>query len=249
MASYAAKILAANTHSQPSERHIMSHNQSIRRPALQCEQLEDRFAPSAASYVTSLYQNVLGRAPDAGGLAFYVKEINGGLNNQAVATQIWDSPEHRGDEVDSYYETFLHRSADASGRAHWVNLFLNGTLNEQGVELGFLDSPEYVAAHGTPAAFISGLFLDILARSPTTVEQVFWEGALQRFDGLTVAADILTSTESYTDIISSDYRKYLNRGPDPNGLGFWLAKLQTGQGTVESVAEGILGSGEAAALH
>src|SRR5260370_24665051 len=103
----------------------MVPKQSTSQTVLRCEPLEDRLAHAAAGYVTSLYQNLLNRAPDASGLTFYVNEINGGLNNQAVAQQIWPSPEHRGLEVDSYYQTYLHRSADADGRAYWVNLMLN----------------------------------------------------------------------------------------------------------------------------
>jgi hypothetical protein len=227
----------------------MHHNQSDRQSALQCEQLEDRLTPNATSYVTSLYLNLLNRAPDAAGLAFYVGEINNGLNNQAVATQIWDSPEHRGDEVDFFYQTFLHRSADAGGRAFWVNELLSGQMNEQGVELGFLFSPEFVATHSTPAAYITTVYIDVLGRLPSAAELVTWEDNLAVFGGKAVSASILTSTESYEDIITQDYVQFLGRTPDLNGLAFWLTKLQSNQGTVESVAEGILGSAEYAADH
>jgi len=35
---------------------------------------------------------------------------------------------------------------------------------------------------------------------------------------------------------------FLGRGPDASGLNHWVTQLQTGQGTLESVAEGFLGS-------
>jgi hypothetical protein len=45
-------------------------------------------------FVTSLYENVLGRAPDAGGLAFWVNEINtNAMSVQQVATAFVYSPE------------------------------------------------------------------------------------------------------------------------------------------------------------
>jgi hypothetical protein len=227
----------------------MLYDQCKRRNVLQCEQLEDRLTLDASSFVTSLYLNLLNRAPDAGGLAFYVGEINNGVSNQTVASQIWGSPEHRGIEVDFFYQTLLHRSADAGGRAFWVNELLSGAQNEQGVIIGFLFSPEFVAAHSTPAAYVSTLYIDILGRLPSAAELVTWENDLQLFGGRTVSAAILTSTESYVDIISKDYVQFLSRTPDLNGLAFWLSRLQTNQGTIESVAEGILGSAEYAADH
>jgi hypothetical protein len=217
--------------------------------SLRCEQLEDRLALDATSYVSSLYVNLLHRQPDSAGLAFYVGEINSGTSNLAVAQQIWGSPEHRGVQVDSYYKTFLHRAADASGRAYWVNQLVSGILNEQGVEIGFLYSPEFVAGHSTPAAYVSGLYLTILNRAPTTTEQSFWQSALQLYGAPAVAAGILTSGESYTDIINNYYQQYLNRRADPAGLDHWLSGLQSNQQTVESVGEGILGSAEYAVKH
>jgi hypothetical protein len=228
---------------------IMSLTPSIHRTVLQCEQLEDRLALDGTSYVKSLYQNLLNRSADSSGLAFYVNELNNGFTNIQVAQQIWGSPEHRGVEVDSYYQLFLGRSADANGRAFWVNQMVSGAMNELQVEVQFTLSGEFMAAHNNPTAYINALYLDFLGRTPSLNEQSFWQGALQTFGAGTVSASIVTSTESFTDIIGKDYVKYLNRFVDLNGLANWLSQLQTGQGTVESVAEGIIGSAEYASHH
>ena len=47
----------------------MSSADQRRSSTLSVEKLEDRLVPDATSFVTSLYQNLLNRAPDAGGLA------------------------------------------------------------------------------------------------------------------------------------------------------------------------------------
>jgi hypothetical protein len=223
--------------------------QSVCRTVLQCEQLEDRLVLNANSFVTSLYTNLLNRSPDSSGLAFWVQQIQNGMANHDVAKQFWDSPEHRGIQVDSFYQTFLHRSADAGGRAHWINELLSGDLNELQAAADFLTSVEYVAAHNTPTAFVTGLYLDVLGRLPGAADQVFWQNELALFGGPAVTAAILTSGEAYTDILANDYLKYLKRSPDANGLDHYLSQLDTGQGTVESVAEDILGSVEYAAIH
>jgi hypothetical protein len=227
----------------------MDHKQSSRRTLLQCERLEDRLVPDATSYVKSLYVNLLNRTADTGGLNHFVSEIQSGVSNQQVALEIWRSPEHRGIQVDSFYQLFLGRAADATGRAFWVNQLLSGTLSELGVAANFLTSAEYLATHNTPTAYITGLYLDILGREASASEQAFWQNALLNFGDAAVTAGILTSGEAYTDIITNDYVKYLNRTPDANGLGHFLSQLDTGVGTVESVAESILGSTEYANTH
>src|SRR5260221_683582 len=100
------------------------------RSRLNVEQLEDRLALDATSFVTGLYNNLLNRAPDTAGLNFWVARINGGETNHDVAQDIWRSAEHRGIEVDAFYANLLHRTADAGGRAVWVNQLLTGRMNE-----------------------------------------------------------------------------------------------------------------------
>jgi hypothetical protein len=227
----------------------MSDNQ-MRRTRLECEQLEDRQLLDATTFVTAVYNNLLGRAPDTGGLNFWVSVIqNNGFTNQQVATDIWRSTEHRQDEVLSYYNNFLHRTADAGGLAFWTSVLVNGQLNEQGVETAFLTSNEYVNAHPTPETFIQGLYLNILARFPGANETAFWVNALSTNTAVAVTGSILTSTESFTDIIDRYYTTYLLRTVDASGLDNWLTQLQTGRGTLESVSEGIIGSAEYANVH
>jgi hypothetical protein len=225
----------------------MAKTQSPRRPGLYCEPLEDRLTPDATSYVTSLYTNVLNRAPDADGLAFYVQEIQNGMTNLRVAQQIWGSPEHRGLQVDSFYQMFLHRAADADGRAFWVNQLMSG-VGERTVAAEFLSSAEYLNAHNTPDAYVIGLYSNVLGRTPSLSELAFWDNALATFGSTVVATDIVFSNEAASDIVTSDYLKYLNRAPDANGLVFWVAQLQSG-GSPMTVATGILGSAEYAASH
>jgi hypothetical protein len=227
----------------------MSKSPVHAREKLNLERLEDRLVLDATSFVTGLYQNLLNRNPDPGGLAAWVAAINGGASNQQVATAIWQSPEHRADEVTGYYQTFLGRAPDSGGLGGWVSLMNNGTLNEQGVQIAFMTSQEFINNNPSPASYISALYLDLLNRAPGPGEEALWANVLAQQGDVFVASAIVTSTERYVDVITSYYQTYLNRAPDAPGEQAWLNDLLNGTGTVESVAEAILGSAEYAAKH
>jgi hypothetical protein len=65
------------------------------------------------------------------------------LRDSVLVTQgFWQSPEHRGRQVDQFYATLLHRQADPGGRASWVNALQTG-LSEADLMRSFLTSAEY----------------------------------------------------------------------------------------------------------
>ncbi|HEV7224766.1 MAG TPA: peptidylprolyl isomerase, partial [Pirellulales bacterium] len=78
------------------------------------------------AYIQAVYLDVLGHAADAAGLAAWQAAMEGGVSRAAVAQAIWGSLEHRGMEVDQYYQTFFGRQADAGGRAFWITEFSLG---------------------------------------------------------------------------------------------------------------------------
>jgi hypothetical protein len=47
------------------------------------------------AFVTALYENVLDRAPDPGGLAYWTAQLNGGLGRGAVTVAFTDAFEHQ----------------------------------------------------------------------------------------------------------------------------------------------------------
>ncbi|MFO0909057.1 MAG: MBG domain-containing protein [Isosphaeraceae bacterium] len=51
-------------------------------------------ARARAAFVTTLYQQILGRRPEASGLAFWTGRLAAGLSPQALASSIWRSREH-----------------------------------------------------------------------------------------------------------------------------------------------------------
>src|SRR5262249_45284792 len=89
---------------------------SLGGPQLQAEQ----------ALVTELYRDLLAREAEAQGLAAWIALLQAGGTRLQVVQGIWNSPEHRGLQVDQFYTTYLHRVADTEGRAAWVNALLGG---------------------------------------------------------------------------------------------------------------------------
>jgi hypothetical protein len=82
-------------------------------------------------FVTGLYQDVLGRSPDAAGLAAYTQALNGGLARSSVANLLVTSREAFANLVQTDYFTSLGRQADAAGTAGWVQAFEMGATDQQ----------------------------------------------------------------------------------------------------------------------
>jgi hypothetical protein len=110
----------------------------------------------AFSLIDHYYSNILKRAPDAGGKAFWQNEVTrmSGLGvsptetHIAMAGSFYISPEFlaRGltdDQfIQSLYLTFLSRSADQSGLDYWRGLFAAGVPRDM-VMYGFVFSAEF----------------------------------------------------------------------------------------------------------
>src|SRR5437867_11490690 len=75
------------------------------------EQLEERILMSVAPepYVTALYRDLLGRAPEPGGLAYWVGRLQEGAGSAAVVHDMMGSPEFCTRLVQEEYDAFFHR--------------------------------------------------------------------------------------------------------------------------------------------
>ncbi len=216
---------------------------------LHVEALEARLTPDATTYVEGLYQTVLQRAGSATEVAGWVtlmrtlQQQQDNSNNQgtlttqqldqqllvpngsiitAVAAAFWLSPEHRGLEVDNYYQHFLKRADSATERQEWVNVFVSGGVSEVQVEAAFLSSQEYQNLYPGDTAFVDALYQDVLGRAADPNGAAGWVqllesspngGSRNSVNRGNVALDILTSPEGETVTVTQDYQQLLNRAP------------------------------------
>ena len=196
-----------------------------------------------AAYVQSLYRAVLKRVGADSEVAAWVSELDSGTTRQAVAARFINSPEHREDQVYTYYEEFLHRAPDPTS-ADWINDLLSGVSEETVVE-GFLDSPEYQSAHQDPSLFVNDLYIDVLGRHGEAADLTAWQATLAAGTSPeAIVARFVNSTEAIDQLVDSFYTSYLHRQPEQGTSAPWFNMLKQPDGSASDVASGILASGE-----
>jgi uncharacterized protein (TIGR03118 family) len=206
--------------------------------------------PPAASdantaYINALYEDILGRAPDAAGLAYYQQQLASGASNASIAQSLWDSTEHRTDEVVEFYHEFLNRAPDAQGEQFWVNAFSSwGT--EQIEVVGFLTStPEFQNLHSGDTAFVDGLYEEVLQRPADAAGASTWISDLTNGETPTqVVMDFVFGQEASTALVDGFYADFLHRAPDSASLQMWVNDLDTRALTADQVAIQLLSSTE-----
>ncbi|HLY44315.1 MAG TPA: Ig-like domain-containing protein [Stellaceae bacterium] len=116
-------------------------------------------APSTADIVTAeltdLYQEVLNRNPDAGGLATYTAAIDAGTSLDSIRTTIAQSPEAQ-DDLNQLYLQIFGRNGDPGGLATYTAELIGGA-SLGSVELLLAQSPE-------AQSDINQIYQNVLAR-------------------------------------------------------------------------------------
>jgi Ca2+-binding RTX toxin-like protein len=135
-------------------------------------------------FVTLLYENVLKRAPDAGGLQGWTKALTGGTSRQDVVLGLSQSTEfikateispHAG-QIYRLYCATLARQPDAGGLQSWLDTLASGQKLES-VAAGFVNSGEFAATYGNSLSstqFITLLYQNVLGRAPDQAGLSSW---------------------------------------------------------------------------
>ena len=170
------------------------------------------------SLVSHYYEAILGRAPDAGGKAFWeseaarVQSLGSNVNETwfAMTAAFFFSSEYRAlgrndaGFVTDLYQTFFNRAPDAGGLSFWSGQLAQGVPREV-VLVSFMLSNEFVS-------FTAGIF-----------------------GGTAVRKEI--------DTVMDFYRGLLARLPDNDGFAYWVGQFRDAQckdaGAVYAQAEAI----------
>lgn len=96
-------------------------------------------------YVTALYNNVLGRSPDADGETFWVNQLNAGVSRFSVALQFAASGENFTDVVINDYELLLGRAPNSFELNTSASALAQGTLTDEGLIANIVATDEYFA--------------------------------------------------------------------------------------------------------
>jgi acid phosphatase len=204
---------------------------------------------SGQRYVTQVYQDLLGRSPDAGGLSYWSALIDAGQPRYPIALSLTSSTEYVGDAVQAQYSRYLRRPVDGTtssgGEGFWVGYIAHGATYEQLAE-SLIASDEYFnvrAAHDN-TLYVTTLYQDILGRAPDPAGLAYWVGILGAGGPRAPAsASILTSAEGYQDLVRTVFQTFLRHQPDSLGLAYWTGQLQSGLRDEDLIAS-IIGSDE-----
>ena len=98
-----------------------------------------------ASFILAMYQDVLGRNPDAVGASRWIQNLNNGMTRAQVISSFLSSDEFYLGYLDKFYLSMLHRAADQGGELAWLQSLKNGAATLESVAEGFLASAEYMA--------------------------------------------------------------------------------------------------------
>ena len=171
-------------------------------------------------FVTDLYNTFFNRAPDGGGLGFWVGQIQGGLPREVVLFSFMFSPEFATftqgifgntasrpevDVVMDFFRGILNRLPDTSSFQYWLGRMRAAQCAGAG--------PVYTEVDAISAAFIFNPEYNNRGRN---------------------------NTQFVTDM----YYSFLRRGGDAGGVNFWINQLNTSQMNINTVRTNFLNSGE-----
>lgn len=147
--------------------------------------------PSNSAFVTLLYDNVLHRAPDAGGYAYWMNKLTHGVTREQALIGFSESTENKvalmafsmdGNMGKDYrlYQAAFDRKPDVSGLDYWYHQLNSGMSLEQ-VASGFINSAEFKALYGnnpSNAELVTLLYDNVLHRAPDAGGFNFWMNEL-----------------------------------------------------------------------
>ena len=178
------------------------------------------------AFITTLYQGILGRAPDTAGLTNWINAINSGDTVAQIVNSFWNSPEHLANPIGNLttathdadtafvmrsYQDMLGRTGDISGIASWDQVLNSNSATPNQVAMDFWNSSEHQAklkAGTAPASTysisVTALYNELLGRSSDTSGLNVWvniqySGALtmnQMVQGFANSAEFVTKTSS-----------------------------------------------------
>lgn len=221
----------------------------------------DAHSPYADVY--SLYEGLLGRAPDAVGAQSWVAALKAGTSLHDIAQAFLNSSEYANHAsglndtayVAKLYNQVLSRTGDSAGVHGWTDVLAHGA-DRSSVANGFLDSSEFQSHYvgQSDNTYVEALYEHALGRQADAGGLQTWTNALSsRSLSRTDLDHVFTSSsefqvqnapQSNKAFVDDLYMHALGRAADAGGEQSWLHALSHGA-TRADVAVAIIESPEA----
>ena len=202
---------------------------------------------------TQLYQAVLGRAPDAGGLNSSVAMLASGASSTQLEAALLGSAEYYGNAggtnagfVMALYQTVLGRKADAPGAQNFEQE-LAGGVSRGTVAQQMLGSAEAVNPE------IQSIYETVLNRAVDSEGLAYFGGLLINGSSPQQLFLQLATSSEFAGAVNADvgqlfvtqvYHELLNRAPDPAALTLYAGEIDAGTATRLQIVEAIQSSTE-----
>jgi hypothetical protein len=189
-----------------------------------------------STVVTSTYEQVLSRAPDASGLGYWVTQMQAGLTGEQFAADLLSSSEYASLHGNSdlswvlgLYTDVLGRTADSAGLNYWLGQLQSGESRYQ-VALTIINSPEY------EGSVVANDYQTFLGRAASAADIAYWVNAFEQgASNEDVIAGFISSPEyfsgatkgqsSATAWVDSVFNDLYQTTPSASDLAYWVAQL------------------------
>lgn len=197
-------------------------------------------------WVSAAYQAILARTPSDAERNSIVSQLALPPNAAIVAAQLTHSDESYTNFIIGAYQKYLGRNPDAAGLNNWLTLMRSGQVSDERLEASFVGSTEYIANHGgAGAGWVTGMYVDLLGRSPSTAEVNGWVAVLNAGTPTTeVAYGFAASAEREAGRVRQNYLTYLGRSPSQAEVNSWVNEFVNHGLTNEGMSAGFVGSPE-----
>jgi hypothetical protein len=229
---------------------ITDPTNDVTTPRIQVNTALEAFIAPVEAFVTRLYQQVLSREPEPGGVEGWVQQIQQDGSVAPTVLAFFHSQEFLNRTTTDpqfltiLYRTSLDREPDPAGFTAFLTALQSGQFARDNLLDVFLDSQEFATlANFLPPLseledFVTNLYVRILGRGPDLAGRQAWVAPLQQScNTSTVLATIraflaspefLARNTTNTEFVALLYRVFLNRIPDSAGLTSWVALLNQG---------------------
>jgi len=190
-----------------------------------------------ATGIEQLYRDVLGRAPDAGGLDYWSRMFGPTIEPEEVATfKAAAAPElQTQSQIKDLYQKVLGRAPEAEGMDYWLNQFGPGALSQTELDTFNKAAQAELNPTGTNPpqpqyGGIEDLYQKLLFRAPDAEGRQYWQ---QRFGSEISPEEVeefkrgIQPELQAREKIEGLYKNYLNRPSDPEGMLNWLTQFGT----------------------
>jgi hypothetical protein len=182
-----------------------------------------------ARYVCRVYLDLLGRAADPSGKAFWLRKLSAGDDRVVIIRKYQGTPEYRRRVVDDVYRTFLGRNPDKGGQTYWAEKIRQGANPDQ-IRAQVIGSNEYYTKAGSsPQSFAAALYQQVTRRAATPAEISVVVSQLNAGKSrVSAAAAVLATRDGDIATVKLIYERYLRRTPPSAEITYWVDKLQAG---------------------